>query len=454
MKALYDHGDLNRVDVVSTVSGGGYAWYWLISQNEGAQPFGSAVFSRHKWPRKSSELQATANFVPYPLAAPYLVAPPIATARMYERQLVRFAHSKYDAQKDEFSVPRWPIPLEEAINVYQDEIRKRTIPYFIVNTTLKTPRERGAKVVEITPHYIGNDTFDYHHWRDGQTPEILQTAQTFEMSGAAVRQKLAQKVPDYINNTTTKMTLYDGGGGGEKGAGENLGAYALIRRGIPNIVIVDAEHDPGYTFPAYRDLQKLLKKRGDDICFKVPDIDKSCSSENDVKTGYAFKFSKGSATGTTWDGRIIDCKITYIKMCRPTEWFEPVTGEGRSRMYNFKGADHTTLAERDELIFEENSFGRKRRNGRPLTVLDDFAKKHELKTPFYKAVVKKYASYLSFRPGFGVRAMRVFQGGAGEYTFPQTTTGDQSYYSDQFEALVGLGYLQAAAALDSGATVR
>jgi hypothetical protein len=64
MKAMYDLGYLDSVDVVSSVSGGGFASYWLFRKELGSTQnrFGDAAFSNATFDKSVCELQARGNF--------------------------------------------------------------------------------------------------------------------------------------------------------------------------------------------------------------------------------------------------------------------------------------------------------------------------------------------------------------------------------------------------------
>jgi len=294
MKALYDRNYLDHLDIVSTVSGGGYAWYWLLSQNDPNQRFGRAVFDDAIWPRKDSELQLLAKFVPPGLTFKCAVLPPPWPAHKYEEQILVFGQSRYCTNEQEVLAENLSAARNQLLTSYLPDIRSGAIPFFIVNATLKTDRERAAKLIEISPAYIGNSTFGYHRW-DTTNRCVLTAPKAIAISGAAIPRKLAQKVPDYINGRT-KMTLYDGGGGPGAGAneGENLGAFALIRRGVPNVIIVDAEADPNYEFGSYVKLKCLLEKQ-EGISLRVTNIEAHLNRPAGAEFNTA-PFSIGSAT--------------------------------------------------------------------------------------------------------------------------------------------------------------
>ena len=123
-------------------------------------------------------------------------------------------------------------------------------------------------------------------------------------------------------------------------------------------------------------------------------------------------------------------------MCMPTNLFciKNRTGEPRYAFYN---ADHCNLHERDEAVRRPNWRGRPLLQPSLLQKLDTF----KMQPGFYAAVVEDYANFLNWRHP----VLAGQKGGFLNYTFPHITTADQSFYNDEFEALVGLGYLQGSA---------
>jgi hypothetical protein len=88
------------------------------------------------------------------------------------------------------------------------------------------------------------------------------------------------------------------------GHSENLGAFALLKRKCRNIIIVDAEHDPKYTFKAYKNLKESAQKLNIDI--NQPDID-------DITEGKSrFDPDSPILVGKTSFG-----KLYYIKLSLP-----------------------------------------------------------------------------------------------------------------------------------------
>jgi hypothetical protein len=66
MKALFDLDLLDDVDVISSVSGGGYASYWLYSRYDGreATRFGAGAFGERVFPRNVCTLARKSEFFP------------------------------------------------------------------------------------------------------------------------------------------------------------------------------------------------------------------------------------------------------------------------------------------------------------------------------------------------------------------------------------------------------
>jgi Predicted esterase of the alpha-beta hydrolase superfamily len=65
LKALFDKHLLKEVDVISSVSGGGYAHYWLLtnySRGNGSA-FGERAFNNTGWSRNTCELQSLGNMM-------------------------------------------------------------------------------------------------------------------------------------------------------------------------------------------------------------------------------------------------------------------------------------------------------------------------------------------------------------------------------------------------------
>lgn len=436
MKALYDDKLLDEIDVISTVSGGGYGLYWLIANNDLNTRFGESVFADQAWVTSSGRLQHNAEFVPNPSILKVAPYSPSRAIELYEDSLVKFANSP---DRDPLN-PIFPrTDLDETIWKYKTHVRqeKNGAPYFILNTTVCTPHSGSDKWIEITPDYIGNSKFGYHRW--SSPGESLKTAQAVAISGAAVRQKLAQKVPDYLHDQN-EMTLYDGGGAGDKG--ENLGAYALIRRGIRNVIIVDGEMDPKYGFGAYKKLRDQLLAEG--VTMNVDDIERHLGVPWYARKPFGSPVSRGTAIGCFDDGTVVKTDIYYVKMSKPSGLLREVRSDRGKRSYELIGKEKIDNTRYNRWIEQFHPLEKNRRLQtvpESVTRLEGFVSKHgSLNEDFYKEVVRGYASSLDF--DFNPRIAIQKNMGVFAYRFPHMTTADQSYYTDQLHSLIGLGYIQ------------
>ena len=296
MKALYDNGVFEDTKVISTVSGGGYAAYWLYSNHRdpaNTSPlFGFTSLDNSQFDRRVCELITTANFVPFPamLARGFY---PVGAVRLYDRAIWRtFGRS------DDLEHPT-------RFRAFRSDVEAGRTPYWIVNATLIAPRPTGWSdgLYEFTPYFAGNEEYGYTPW-DGSMP--VRTA--VSASGAAFQLFLKQGFDSPNPRLRGRKTVVADGG-----ASENLGAIALIRRGIPNIVIVDAEHDPGYRFGAYVNLRDRLKQWG--LTLRIVDIEDHLTAgggpvlQRAVHVGHVRKLDAPNDPPVS--------TIRYIKMALP-----------------------------------------------------------------------------------------------------------------------------------------
>lgn len=435
MKALYDAGIMDNIDVVSSVSGGSYASYWLIANSDLSNPnlkFGESAFGNARYVRNICKLQEKSNFVENKNAIKALVSSNEKAFKIYEAAILNtYGYNLKDFHPQDSNL------REIKINSLNPYIKSEQLPYLIFNTTLK---EKGldllGQVVEITPEYMGNPNLGQYRWQDHQEDKnkIFRLSEVITMSGAAVRFKLGRSIDNYAKEVLKrkKIKLSDGG------HSENLGALALIRRGIKNIIVVDAEHDPKYKFEAYVKLRRELYNMGVDFC--IPGIGQ-CTKDGGTK----FDFSKsavivGSAKSIPgkFKGEIpIDSKIYYIKMSRPASIFSDDT------LNINNGVNGERIYRKDVLKKGETLF--KNRN---LTISlnePDYSCEKAIGFSFdrdmYYYKVNDY--YTWFKGTLLNKAQKIFPRNF-KYNFPQISTYDQTFYADQLEALVALGYLEGA----------
>ncbi len=227
-------------------------------------------------------------------------------------------------------------PPEKPLDFLNTAIEKYDAPYFIINTTVRLSKKDkkktkkltndSSRVFEISPDFRGNPVIGFSNWtkEDKNNPSL---SESIAMSGAQEffdRVGIAGNIKNFNEDVVAGKTLSLKDGG----FSENLGALALIRRGIKNVIIIDAEADPAYKFDAYVKLKEMLNK-DTNIKFCVPDIElflgTQCNVDNiqiPTKASQKHVFSaapvsKGKAKGKASDGTSIETHIYYIKMSLP-----------------------------------------------------------------------------------------------------------------------------------------
>lgn len=278
------------------------------------------------------------------------------------------------------------------------------------------------RVFELTPKYMGNPAVDFYKW-SGSNSIPLSLSESATTSAAAVK-KMSRTISNYSPGKVkgAQLSLYDGG------HSENLGAFALISRGVKNVIIVDAAHDPDYKFEEYTNLKNILKEKNN-ITLYVEDIEEFL--KNPQKKNGRRLFSKSSVS----EGKAVSDNFTstiyFIKMSRPETIF--------SGRFSDKGAIERGKA----LIETRNSLEKriKKRQHVDCSNIDlKFGNSLREYPDMFTYLVREYTEdpykhwfWGSF--GWLIPAWR--------YNFPQTTTFDQTFYPVQMEAFIGLGYLEA-----------
>lgn len=472
LKALYDKGYLQDVDMLSAVSGGGYALYWLLSQNQinyqggvnqlpiiasskptperlaelAATKFGEPVFNDTQWRQRNSYLQLKSIVVPYVHAFKWSVSSRKALRESYAFYVDRFARCA-EGQK------AWCPPLESSplLMDYKLAIEQRKIPFFQYNFTIATKSAiQWEGLVQASPFRFGNQAFGFHAWeRDDDMP----LSKAVGISGAAAPVILPHQLPDYLHGRPIKqfgMTAYDGAGADLENEGEKLGALSLLERGVRNVIILDTELDPNYDFDAYRTLKKLALERGIDL--KIEAIDKFVPPKASILPNlWSYKYAPilnlppvmaGTATAidaskAKWSGTL---NIRYIKMALNAELFSYRTNRLWGQRFCALGADFDALDQRNDI---DRPFSTVLRN----RILERSLIPNLGSTPItqghYAAAVVDYANYLESRYSAGSigrphKELSKFS----SYQFPMMSTIDQKFTPDQAEALIGLGFLQ------------
>lgn len=410
LKALYDIGWLQKMQIISSVSGGGYQSYALYTNyymhnSDSVKPFGYYTFNNKYFLQNVCKQQGLANFVNNWKYVQAIVSPPKGAFNIYKKQIQRSYGNK--------------APSDLKITDLNPEIKRGEAPYFIINTTLTGTKESdwASSLVEFTPAFYGNPELGFYAY-NAKNPIYWSEATT--ISAAALKFKLLHKVP-YSGNAIPLeyLALSDGG------HSENLAAIALIRRGVKNIVIIDAEHNDNYSFDGYKILKtKLQKELNLNLNIKTIDdylIRREVDSTSILKTAVHYG-TVSTIPMLGMDKESLEINIYYLKMSMP---------------------QNMLVQRRDTLkVNRGDSINKK------LYSLNCIAYKPNKKCKSYKCNpltntitdinnlalfwVEDYATFLNNKKKWKRRG----------YIFPHTWTADQSYYRDQLAAFIGLGYLQ------------
>jgi hypothetical protein len=406
MKAMYDARLLDSIQVISTVSGGTYAAYWLMSRElrvPNERRFAGA-FEAPAYRAGTCELFTTGNFFTYGRALKAVFTTRTARGEYNSAILRTFGRVEYDTVKywtKDSLIEVNPIYMHS----FQDAVRARQLPHWIINSTVVKPKPDSGWSMglnEMTPFMHGNETEGYAPWTSGDSFPVRRSV---AISGAAYRPGLKQRV----QLGDRWVTLADGGGS------ENLGAIALVRRRVKNIVIIDAEHDPNYKLGAYTNLRDRLKHWGDSL--HIESLEKYILPGKKNQPRLEAAIHVGTVTSKT--GGYVG-NVYYVKMSVPVTMDSALT---------------------DEAVIDVG----RRENNRVVKVLED------TKTPaedrWHCAALASdqidltnfYLYQISLFVGRERRDHGKLSLLAGDY--PQYRTIDQSFNINRTNAFVGLGYL-------------
>mgnify|MGYP001818147430 CR=1 FL=1 len=437
LKSLYDNKLLEEIDVISAVSGGGYAAHWAFTsqfyaQSEKAMPdsdsskiipkFGTYSLDDDVFAESTCNIYKTANFVTYPRLLGNWIFKGISPPDYYERQIKR-SFSSPDMG------PNTVLDLSELAGLAESGS-----PYLIMNATIADVDDKEnlqKRLYEMTYLHQGNDYLGYHIWRPSQSINFSRAA---AISGAAIKLFLKQEI-DTPSNTLygDKILLSDGG------HSENLGAIALIKRGMKNIIISDAEMDPTFKYEALTKLFEELSNRGYLIFEQKADGRVSISGNQNIvfSANDAYEAARGYRVFNIVKGKT-HSNIYYIKMRLPTEIMPKSKRELVSR--RAKGWKVTEYMRKNLL---ENQYD------------CNSAKEYfEAYTPkvsypeWLDGVMIGYEEFLnegaSLKDQLNIAAFETAMkhNDWSSYKFPHITTIDQSFYIDQALAYIGLGFKQ------------
>lgn len=413
MKGLYEAGLMDSVQVVSTVSGGGYMAYWMYTreyQRPSEGRFGRNTFEDDEFRVGMCDVELASNFYSFREIFKTLVGPETLVEGYNYALLRTFGHAVHDTLELERSGRLQDMEPQLQIHQLAPRMRDRTLPYFVINATVVNPLPRhGWKdgLYEMTPLFRGNEAYGYAPW-DGTSSMPLR--QAIAISGAAYRRGLKQPIPNpHPAPRQPTLTLADGGGS------ENLGAIALVRRRVKNIIVVDAAQDSHYGFGPYENLRTRLRSWG--FALYVPSIELRDPRAR-LASGAHVGVVRSMVPGDTFSANIY-----YIKLSMPAS-LDSVLADSAADERGGEIDERVTKMLRRSVTPPGRDWD--------CEVLRSFG--YSLRDRFVHTV----RHYAAFAPE---RRRRSSLMNFAVTDFPQYTTADQSFYRDQTTAYVGLGYL-------------
>ena len=335
LKALHSLGLLEKMDVMSAVSGGAYALSWY--------------YAGHLEHEHDAARDAWLTGAAGPDGVPVEVGP---VARLDDKGFVGIPEYVALAIANTLAAPwnlfanglfGWHLNTTPARPYYELRIRdtfhggremafeevraliqRRNLPTFVINTTAYVDDDRGHlggrlsnTVFEFTPLRYGSAAFGYNNksfpFSVGRAVSISGAALDSSVVAGSTQKTLVSLLNQDLNYTIPNFPVnfepessplggllpepappsvhnalpfpfyffsgrYQWDAEGirihlaDGGHAENLGAFALVRRLCQRIVIVDAEHDPEYVFNAYFKLKAALRAEfGVDLSLPVLD---------------------------------------------------------------------------------------------------------------------------------------------------------------------------------------
>jgi len=410
-QAHSDSPSLNDIDFISSVSGGGYASHLLYTtydrENQGEYDFGYYVLDDKNFAESVCNIYQRGNFVFYPKLLWDWLPPDSTEPKLYYEKQIRRTFGYRDMPE------KYNLYMEELESYISDPWQK--VPYPIINLTIDGQDKWRYKLYEVTPLHQGNDVIGYIPL----IPKKTKFSQSVTISAAAVELLLKQEIvnPNPDDNVYGQtLTVYDGG------KSENMGAIALIRRGIPNIIVSDAEHDPSMSYGGYNILLQGLNGAGYTI---------NHHDTNEKEKG--FKHFTVSKNG------VKQSDVYYIKMQLPAEIFS----QERNEEFGFQASEKIRIRTNAESCQSaqsefESIFGK-------TDFEDPFATWLKYASLDYKYFLNESDNWDAIWVRTKIRMLNLLTLNSSffAYSFPHISTADQGLYIDQTLSLMGLGYQQA-----------
>lgn len=311
---------LENLDIISAVSGGSYAASWYIAR------LGDPMFDASMTRNSFNEEQFIYGLEPRGIVEGLSLV--LAT---FGEMPFRFLEvgdaddqtflTKYYARRirEHFYAPHKP----QDIRLLQGKK-----PLLILNGTIDGNNTKEIplqnKIFEFTPYHFGAQGIGFRPTTDFSS-DWTRMDNIVTISGAALDTTassfwtsvrtlfgftLGTKFKNQLRHPPDKFWLTDGA------YSENLGAYSLIKRRCENIIVVDAEYDPSFTFTAYNLLKSALTLQN--IQLDVDNIDLIKDMERPDRTVWSLPVMHGQITSIPmmWNNSVYDpaISVTYLKL--------------------------------------------------------------------------------------------------------------------------------------------
>lgn len=330
LKGLQNSRKLQQVDVISAVSGGGYALGWMYSllhSSHSKQLSDIFTDSEIDLLTKKSKFvgNSLAGFIAHTVTSPlqvlnnllsYLGSNSKPHSATDETGLYGRAYA--DAIADTFLGRRKDLRLADLAPLIHD----KKVPLFILNAAIVPEGTHSvdhillAPAVEFSPlrnwGYSIGELADQSQLRENDflwkfesfvnadiRRDVAYLHDALSISGSAIDFHRENNFSNQALNALglslgRRFALKMGTSGGEYrfvylvdgGFSENLGAVPLVQRRCSNILIVDAEYDPNFHFGAYVKLKRLLRDEYQTV-LNIPALDALLNTKlvNSEKTG-------------------------------------------------------------------------------------------------------------------------------------------------------------------------
>jgi hypothetical protein len=433
--AIHAPHEFSRTAHLSTVSGGAYAGFWFMNDQQQRQTSDSkAAFGldEARFRQNLCQFAVYANLVDFTDLAKALASPWTDSglsshtnwllhqgrfSELYAKELREMYGHPWDQRKGNSDSLR--------LRDLEPSIRSGRLPEWIVGTTMvfPSPASWEEALLELTPLAAGTPASGYREWGEHRSPYAHHAV---ALSGAAVWPFLSSSVE--IPKGKSGLSVVAAADGG---LSENLGIAPLIRRGVTRILAFDFEHDPTFSFEGLRSLERRLSLRGFQTDFRLavggnrlPVRDAETASQNSVYTGVISRTSQRGAP----------INVTLVKLSLSRQLVSELLLATGCEWKTKHDGPHIECAHKDK--YERKI---------PLSSGYGGCACAPLRTgELEKILAYRLLKYAAFRErtAINLRVQELWPDRVPS-DFPHYTTYDQQHHSDQAFAFMALGYFLA-----------